>query len=603
MKSVLAVCVSALSLAVASAGLAQSFPTPDQILPPAPAWKGRSERLIARPNDPWITPAERSGLTATPTYAETRAFIDRMDAASPLIRQQVFGRTAQGRELVAVIVSKDGERPDPSKPVLLAQAGIHSGEIDGKDAGLMLVRDIAFRGKDALLDRVNLVFVPIFNADGHERSGPYNRPNQRGPVAQGWRTTAQNLNLNRDYVKADSPEMRAMLGLLRSVDPTLYLDLHVTDGADYAYDVTYGYEGWDGRYGRSTRIAAWLESTLRPALDAGLTRQGHVPGPLVFAADDQDPAKGVAHFAGTPRFSTGYGDLTRIPTVLVENHSLKPYRQRVLGAYVLLEESLKALATGGAALKAAVAADRAERPAEVASGWRPSEQPVDTWRFRTIANERRVSPITGREEVIWLGREGPTVDAPVFGQTPGATLPRPSAYWVPVTKPEVIERLRAHGIAFETLTEPRTVSVTLLRVEGPRLASSVNEGRVGVTIQGVGEVVREETFPAGSVRVPTDQPLGDLAVVMLDPRSPDGLFAWGFFPEILQRTEYVEAYFMAPLAERMLRDDPALKAAYEAKLASDPAFAADADARLAWFYERTPYYDARFRLYPVGLER
>src|SRR3712207_673664 len=208
-------------LLTATAGAASEREAP---LPPALRWSGKSERLIAGPGDPWITPSERTGLTATPDYAATRAWLDKLDAASDLVRIERFGTTAEGRELYAVIASKDGTKLDPAKPVLLAQAGIHAGEIDGKDAGLMRLRDIAFRGKDRLLDRANLVFVPIFNADGHERSSRFSRPNQRGPVEQGWRTTAQNLNLNRDYLKADTPEMRAMIGLIRKYDPTLYLE-------------------------------------------------------------------------------------------------------------------------------------------------------------------------------------------------------------------------------------------------------------------------------------------------------------------------------------------------------------------------------------------
>ena len=213
------------ALAVAGAAAAQPWAT--DTMPPAPKWSGKSEALVVEPDDPWITPSERSGLTTTPSYAETRAWLDRLDAASPLVRVTVFGKSAEGRDLLAVFVSKDpleGPEPkfDPKKPILLAQAGIHAGEIDGKDAGLMLLRDIALRGKDGLLDRANLIFIPIFNADGHERTSRYSRPNQRGPEIQGWRTTAQNLNLNRDYTKLDTPEMRALIGLLRTRDPALY---------------------------------------------------------------------------------------------------------------------------------------------------------------------------------------------------------------------------------------------------------------------------------------------------------------------------------------------------------------------------------------------
>ena len=187
---------------------------PDSFLPPPPAWQGASEKLIAPASDPWITPSEQTGLTATPTFDETIAWLSKVDAKSPWVRMKNMGVTPQGRELKAVIISKDTGALAASKPVFLVQAGIHSGEIDGKDAMLMLIRDICFKGRDELIDKVNIVFVPVFNADGHERSGIYSRPNQRGPVNMGWRNTAQNLNLNRDYMKADAPEMQAMLALI-----------------------------------------------------------------------------------------------------------------------------------------------------------------------------------------------------------------------------------------------------------------------------------------------------------------------------------------------------------------------------------------------------
>ena len=198
----------------------------------------------------------------------------------------------------------------------------------------MLLRDIAVGGKETLLDHANLLFIPIFNVDGHERRSEWNRPNQRGPVHQGWRATAQNLNLNRDYVKADAPEMCALLRLLNLWLPSLYLDLHTTDGIDYQYDVTYGYQGAAGTEAWSPRIAAWLDQAFHPAVDAALKSQGHLPLNLyVEPRDGRDLMQGLNANHSLPRFSTGYGDIRHLPTVLVETHSLKPYRQRVLCTY------------------------------------------------------------------------------------------------------------------------------------------------------------------------------------------------------------------------------------------------------------------------------
>jgi hypothetical protein len=190
---------------------------------------------------------------------------------------------------------------------------------------------------------------------------------------------------------------------------------------------------------------------------------------------------------------------------------------------------------------------------------------------------------------------------PALGQVPDKVVALPAAWWVPATKPEVIALLRLHGIAFETLAEARTVAVDMVRLSEPKLGNA-NEGHIPLAAQSYVHTLRRETFPAGSVRVPSAQPLGLLAAAMLEAESPDSLLAWNLFPEILQRTEYIEGYVIAPLAERMLAANPALKAEFEAKLAADPKFARNPDARLGWFYERTPYYDERFLLYPVGRE-
>ncbi len=565
-------------------------------LPPVRPWHGASERLVVKPGDLWITPAEQARFVTTPDYAATRAWIDRLVAASPLLSIETFGKSAQGRDLYYVRAHKGGA---VRKPVVLVQAGIHAGEIEGKDAGLMLLRDIALRGKDGLLDKVDLVFVPIYNVDGHERSSPWNRPNQRGPQDMGWRTTAQNLNLNRDYLKADAPETRAMIGLLRTLDPVLYLDLHVTDGIDHRYDVTYAFAGWRGYYARSAAIGRFLDTRLRPAMDAALTRNGHIPGYYVSTIDNRAPEKGMTQDVDTPRFSTGYGDVAHIPTLLVETHSLKPYRQRVLGTYVFVEEALRIAGSQAPAIRAAIESDRATRPATMTATWKPNPTPLYTVNFLGLAHDTYRSPASGRDELRWRS-EPVTFAMPVFGSLPDTVVTLPRAWWVPATLPHVIDLLRLHGIVTEPVAAVRTIELDMARATDPKLGAA-SEGHVPLTATIVHER-RRETMPPGSVRVPADQPLGLLAAQLLEPESEDGVLAWNLAPSMLQRTEYIEGYAIAPLADRMLAQDPALRAAFEAKLAADPGFAADPQARLQWFYARTPYYDERYLLYPIGRE-
>lgn len=587
-----------------SPSVPNAAPWDQEFLPPAPEWNGASRSLLREASDPWVTPFEADQAhDFSPTYADTRAWFDRLDGASDLIRIEQFGTSPEGRPIYAVIASKDGAEFDPSKPVLLAQAGIHPGEIDGKDAGMMLLRDIAMYGRDDLLDRVNLILIPILSVDGHERAGAHSRPNQRGPRIQGWRHTATNQNLNRDFVKLDQTEMRAVMGLIQRYQPDLYLDIHVTDGIDYQYDVTYGYNGENGVWSRSPAIAQWLDDAFKPAMNEALEAQGHIPGELVFAMDDRNPRAGLSDGGLGERFSNGWGSAAHVPTILIENHSLKPHQQRVLGTYVFLEAAMRLLADHGEDLRVAVTRDRALRPSEILANFAPTEEPVATREFLGIRYETFESAASGRSEIRWLGQPDPEPwMMPFYGSRPTLTLARPEAYWVPSYRADVIERLRLHGVRMEVLDAPRTVPVQMLRLENPRVSGRTSEGHVPITVETVTPEPRDWTFPAGSVRVPTDQPLGDLVVLALEPQSSESFFAWGMFPEVLNRVEYIEAYAIAPLAERMLESDPALRAAFEARLAEDAEFAADGNARLAWFYERTPFYDDRYRLYPIGRE-
>jgi hypothetical protein len=590
-----------LALLVVSAPLLAQDPSAE-LLPPALHWSGASRRLAVADDDPWITPAEKTGFAETPRHAETMAWLRRLATASPEIEIVTLGTSAEGRPIELVIASADGAftpgalRASP-KPVLFAHGGIHAGEIDGKDAGMMLLRDLTVRGTQReLLAGAHFLFVPVLNVDGHERFSAFGRINQRGPREIGWRTDANNLNLNRDFTKLDTAGVRAVVAVLNAYEPELYLDLHVTDGLDYQYDVTFG---WVGPHGFSPQIAAWLDLTLGPALARDLHAAGHVPGPLVFPANGVDASGGIVEWMGSPRFSSTYGDVRHVPTVLVENHSLKPYDQRVLGTYVLLESALRTLAREHAALTRAIAADRARRPGELPIEWRAGAAP-GTLEFLGIASEKYTSPVSGAEAVRWLGRPETQRVPHIRMNVPARSVRRPKAYWIPAAWGDVIARLELHGIAVERLTAPREVSVQMDRLRSHELAREPFEGRVRITAK-LEHEVRREHFPAGSVRVPTDQPLGDLAVLLLEPDSEDSFFQWGFFHPILQLTEYAEPYVLEPLAERMLAQDPELRAEFERAL-EDPELAQSPGARLAWFYRRSPWYDERNLLYPVGRE-
>jgi hypothetical protein len=593
--------IFALFSLMALSAMAQSF------LPPVIEWSGKSESLVARRDNPWITASEKSNFVSTPDYKETMNWFKKLAAASPLLTMISVGKSVEGRDIYMIIASTEKDITPAafkksSKPLLLAQAGIHSGEIDGKDAGMMLLRDIAFGNKKALLNKVNFLFIPILSVDAHERSSPYNRPNQRGPENMGWRTNAQNLNLNRDYAKLDTKEIRAVVQVMNEYDPDLYMDIHVTDGVDYQYDITFGGLGLQGN---SLGIAQWLETSYKPAADKDLIANGHIPGPLLIAKNDVDFSQGNLSMQGGPRFSDSYGSLRHMASVLVENHSLKPYKQRVLGTYVLLESTLRFLATAGQTLKLVTEKDKAARPVKVPLAWEVPQIP-DSLNLLGITSRISKSPVTNADYVEWLGKPVTMKIVNHRSTEPTDFITRPKGYWVPASCDEVIARLKLHGIKMNIIAQPREVTVEMYRIENARFKTENQdslpyEGHMQVSGNTKAEI-RKQIFPKGSVYISTDQPLGDLAIVLLEPLSKDSYFSWGFFSSIFQRTEYIEPYVMEPMAKKMLDDSPELKNEFELKKAEDKTFANDPNAILAWFYSKTKYYDDRYLLYPVGRE-
>src|SRR5580693_8056375 len=328
------------------------------------------------------TLAERSGFRQTGRSDEVTRLCAAFAAAWPdAVRSFEFGRSAEGRPMRALLATRADAR---RAPLLMLQGGIHPGESDGKDAGFIALRQM-LEGSAApgALERIAVLFVPAFNVDGHERVGRWNRPNQNGPEETGWRTTAQNLNLNRDYTKADSPEMRAMLGLIRAWDPLVCADLHVTDGADFQPDISLQAEPVN--QGDPHLYAAGR--TLRDEVIARLKEQGSQPLPFYpdLAVSD-DPSSGFLLTVFSPRFSTGYFPQRNRFTLLVETHSWKDYRSRVQLTRNTLMSVVQLLDAHGAAwLQQVHVADRqagrvadAEVVLDYRSSWRePGKAGVD----------------------------------------------------------------------------------------------------------------------------------------------------------------------------------------------------------------------------------
>ncbi len=566
----------------------------------------------AAPPDAWITPAEAGGFRATPSYDETMAFLRRLAAASPAVRLTRFGVSPQGRDMPLVIVSAEGAftpeaahrlAREEGKPVVLVQNGIHAGEIDGKDASLMLLRDLVLGRLPEVLEAATLLVVPIYNVDGHERVSPYNRPQQDGPAqGMGFRTSAQGLDLNRDHLKAASPEARAVLDLFNRWRPHLHVDDHVTNGAQFDWVLTWS---WAEAPLLHPALDAWMDRHLPVAL-AATEAAGHPAGPYVSLLDAADPAKGFESAILEPRFATGYYPLRNRPSVLVEMHSYKPYRERVLANRAFLEALLREAGRGGAALVAAVAAAEADTVSRGRPGADPSEA-VLSWQAGGEADSRLVpfhdwymeDSVAMGAPILRYREETRAVEVPwLHAPVPVATVSLPRGYVVLAGWPQVEARLAAHGLRVERLTAHAEVAVETIRVRDVAYSADPYQGTHRATSLAVEREAGTRTVPAGSLWVPADQPDFAVAVQLFEPEAPDSLFSWGLLSAVTERKEYIDPRVLERLVREMLADG-AVRASWEAALAADPALAGDARARWAWWYRQTPHWDDTVGLLPV----
>jgi hypothetical protein len=559
----------------------------------------------------WQTLAEKTDYRETPRYDETISYSRKLASASPLLRFKSFGFSGEGREL-PLLVAASGNTFTPAaarkagKAVILIQACIHAGESDGKDAGLALLRDIAItKSRAQLLDRTVILFIPIYNTDGHERFGPFNRLNQNGPAKMGWRVTSANLNLNRDYMKADAPETRAWLKLWTEWNPDLLIDCHVTDGADFQYNITYIYEHQEHA---PKPILEWMREAFDGRIFPATESTGNLLAQYMTFRDNRDLAKGIDGFVMPPRFSTGYTTIRNRPGLTIETHMLKDYRTRVRGTYDLLRFTLEELNRNTEKLLRAVrVADeqtvKAGQSYDAASRYPLQIQITDkprTFRFKGVESKTEESEVSGTSRVIF-GAKPLEVSIPFYdeGRVKAAVAP-PLYYIVPPQWKDVIGVMAAHGLKLQRLLEPATLEVESYRFSNVKFAAGPFEGRI-VPGEMTRENVRERrTFPAGSVLVRVAQPAGNVAIHLLEPDGPDSFLAWGFFNAIFEQKEYGEDYILEKLAREMLAKDEKLKREFERKLSSDPKFASNPSARLNFFYERSPYWDKQMNLYPVG---
>jgi len=609
---------------------------------------------------PLQTEAERSGFKVTGRYDEVvRLCRDFQDRYPGRVRCLKFGETPEGRPMMALAASQDGAlTPEASRarrrPIVFFQGGIHAGEIDGKDAGFWAFREW-LDTSNGPLSKVTVLFVPVFNIDGHERFGPHHRPNQIGPEQMGWRTTGQNLNLNRDYAKADAPEMQNMLKLLRDWDPIVLADLHVTDGAKFQHVISITVS--PGHLSRQAPLALPWEKSLNDVghkleknLEEGLTKSGHLPLTVYpsFEFDENDAPKhydpkksSIKDGISSPRFSHAYWGLHHRIGILVETHSWKDYETRVRATHDTLTHLVTLAARDGASwLSAAREADQgATREAagrEVALRYSTNTETGRDFDFRGYVYQNLPSAVSCENRIVYDVSQKEVWKVKLFDELQlkkSVHLPQgQGGYIVPAAHAAWVSRkLALHGIRYNPIkrdwsaipveifrasdkpkeepefgSEPerpkkRSCNGDLIKgpdgnpIKGPMVSF---EGRQLLKVNGEWASA-ERAIGKGSLFVPIAQPLALLVANLLEPAAPDSLLAWGFFNAAFEHKEYMEDYVAEEVALDMLEKQPSIRDEFYKKRQEDPQFKEDPVAQLEFFYRSHPSWDERLNLYPV----
>ncbi len=558
----------------------------------------------------WRTYFESSGFLATPRYEESMSYFERLAEYSEYATFKSFGISPQGRELNYLVVS-ESHSFDPvsakatGNPILLIVNGIHSGEIGGKDACMLLLRDILIsEEKLDLLDNVTLLIVPIFNVDGHERMSPYNRINQNGPEEMGWRTTAQNINLNRDWLKADAPEMRFMIKLFSEWIPDFLIDTHCTDGADYQYTITYAVERFGNIY---SKTGQWLKSEFIPSLERGVEEKGFLVHPYVNLKEWRKGLdEGIIYEPATPRFSIGYAAIQNRPSLLIETHMLKPYKDRVYSTKAMIEITLEFINNNPEELLQ-LNKEADEKSIELFvknNNYLPISfdrtENFEEIDFKGYDYSWEHSNISGGEKLVYTNNKK-TFKLKYFNDVVVSdSVDVPKGYLIPQDWYFLTERMKLHGIDIQQIGNDTLIFVKRYKFMNVKFDEIPYEGRHMVSFD-VDEYKENLNVEKGTYYVSTNQVTLRVIVNLLEPKAEDSFVRWGFMNQIFERKEYYENYVMEKIASAMLENNPDLKNEFEEKLTNDKEFKNDPQARLDFFYKRSPYIDKNFNLYPISM--
>ena len=555
--------------------------------------------VAARCAGQWVFSGDTTatGEQAIARYVE----LDRQHNGARLI---TFGADDDGSPLhLFVIADGSGFTPDSiraaGKNILWITNGIHPGEPDGVDASLLLAQTLL--ESDQLMGLVThtaVCIVPMYNVSGAKRRGSFSRANQDGPVAYGFRGNARNLDLNRDFIKADAQNTRSMHRGLKEWDPDVYFETHVSDGADHQYVMellTTQKDKLDGG------MSAYMTGTLVPRLYEWMDSRKLLMCPY-FETLRETPEEGLVGFYDSPRYSTGYNGLFDRIGILAESHMLKPYADRVNATFHLMLATLAAMNEHPDELRKARAAAKANTASmdELGLNWTLDTAHVEPLPWKGWSVEHRPSEVSGLPRLYYDHTRPTNGTVPWKDRyVPSVIKRKPLAYVIPHAWRALGLALEEQGVKLEWLKAGQRFSVEQDSIATFRTGPQPYEGHY--LHREVRAVPKRGLFVAqeGDVLIRTGQVTDRLIMETLEPEGEDSYFAWGFFDSALQQKEWFSDYVFEDIAAELLRKDPALKAALEAERAADPEFAKDAWSQLYFVYQRSPYFEPSFRKYPV----
>ena len=549
-----------------------------------------------------LTKYERSGKKETPTYHEIISFWKQLDQASPNIIIQAMGPTDAGFPLHMVLVNNEKDFSISSikrknKRIIFINNGIHPGEPDGIDASMLLVRDIV-TGKKKLPANVVLAIIPVYNIGGCLNRSENYRVDQNGPVAFGFRGNSQNLDLNRDFIKNDSKEATTFAEIFHLLDPDVFVDNHVSNGADYQHVMTLltsQHNKLGGEMGK------YLNQSFEPGLYSLMKQKGYDLVPYVSFSGGT-PDNGLTAYFDGPRYSSGYASLWHTFAFVPETHMLKPYDQRVASTYALMECFIDFTQANGDKIKAL--RENAKKSVKVQPefpvGWILDRSQSSSVVYKGYESGRKPSLVSGMPR-LYYDRSKPFEKEIKYFNTyvPRQLVKKPSAYVIPQGWWKVIELLNINNVLMKPLTRDTVMEVEVYTITDYNASLRPYEMHHLNSNVKVSSSMKKLTFRKGDVLVPMNQEANRFLMEVLEPQGDDSYFAWNFFDGILGQKEGYSAYAFEEIAAEYLEKHPQVKARLEERRASDTAFARSGSAQLDFVYKNSEYYEPSHMRYPV----